>query len=38
MGHHRDTRRRQGLEGTGQLTDDIGGILNGLLTPSEQLT
>lgn len=28
----------QGLEGTGQLTDDVGGILDGLQTTSEQLT
>lgn len=28
----------QGLEGTGQLMDDAGGVLDGLLTTSEQLT
>jgi hypothetical protein len=28
----------QGLEGTGRLTDEASGVLNGLLTTSEQLT
>jgi hypothetical protein len=28
----------EGLRGTGQLTDDMSGILGGLLTTSEQLT
>ena len=28
----------EGLKGTGRLTDDVGGILDGLLVPSEQLT
>ena len=28
----------QGLEGTGRLTDEAGGVLNGLQTTSEQLT
>ena len=28
----------QGLEGTGRLTDEADGVLNGLLTTSEQLT
>ena len=28
----------QGLEGTGRLTDEAGGVLDGLLTTSEQLT
>ena len=28
----------EGLRGTGQLTDDMNGILGGLLTTSEQLT
>ena len=28
----------QGLEDTGQLTDDVGGVLDGLQTTSEQLT
>jgi hypothetical protein len=28
----------QGLEATGRLTDEAGGVLDGLLTTSEQLT
>jgi hypothetical protein len=28
----------QGLEGTGRLTDEAGGVLDGLQTTSEQLT